>query len=70
MEEEEEMESKYPLLRCPVCGYEQRPVMHGWAFTSDSKTKCKGKEEKSLYGHPMQVVEKAWHKFPRRGRKT
>lgn len=49
-----------PLLRCPECGYEYRPVMHGWAFMTSSKTKCDGHpgpEDRKLEGfrHPFKV---------------
>ena len=46
---------KYPLLRCPVCGEEYQPTMHGWAFQTSATTKCKGKGA-DHYSHPFQVV--------------
>jgi rRNA maturation protein Nop10 len=48
--------NKYPLLRCPQCGFEIRPTMHGWAFASSAKTVCQPGEE-TLYAHPFQVVD-------------
>lgn len=50
------MSKKYPLLRCPVCGLELRPTMHGWAFASDRNTKCQPGVE-SIYGHPFEVIK-------------
>lgn len=48
---------KYPLLRCPICKYEYRPQMHGWAFKTDKNTKCDPASERPTYSHPFVVVE-------------
>lgn len=57
-------DEKFPLLRCPECGYTYRPAMHGWAFRTDKKTKCIGidADEKQYVGghgfhHPFKTVE-------------
>jgi len=54
---------KYPLLRCPQCGYEYRPTMN--AFRTTDKTKCIGRdaiEDGSVskmhsFNHPFVVVD-------------
>jgi hypothetical protein len=58
-------EARKPLLRCPVCGYEYRPTMLGWAFATSKDTKCIGKDAPQTgsvrsfhtYNHPFKVVE-------------
>ncbi|QIG68124.1 hypothetical protein EVB55_189 [Rhizobium phage RHph_Y68] len=60
-------EEKFPLLRCPECGYEYRPTSSGWAFRTDKNTKCIGLpiegENLSLvsrmpaFHHPFVCVE-------------
>lgn len=53
---------KYPLLRCPKCGYEYRPTMHGWAFKTDAKTPCAGRSAEDSFRHPFKVVEQEGNK--------
>lgn len=62
---------KYPLLKCPECGYSYQVEAAGWAFRTDKNTKCIGlptEEEINptkpipmsrmpSYHHPFQVVE-------------
>lgn len=54
---------KFPRLRCPQCGYEYTPTMHGWAFRTDDRTECIGIEGNGplghSFGHPFEVVDEA-----------
>lgn len=52
------MKQKYPLLRCPKCGYTYRPTTHGWAFKTNKDTVCIGLDstKSHAYGHPFEVV--------------
>lgn len=50
-----------PKLRCPICGYEYQPTMHGWAFMTDKNTKCEGNpgeapRKRESFRHPFEVV--------------
>ena len=49
-------QEKYPMLRCPKCGFELSLTLYGWAVSGDKNTKCRpGKA--SVYAHPFEVVK-------------